>query len=115
MLSSCLTANKLDSTEDFENAVCFEARQEYRLQYHEPSNPNVKIGISLTKEGAHYDSVRERSRYNVEAVLQQGKECWCRVERRGKRWSQFDDRLKLYREWQAGEAFFWVEDKGDNY
>lgn len=39
--------------------------------------------------------------------------CFYKPERKGKRWNKYNARRELYREWQEGEAFFWVDDEDD--
>ncbi|EXK76339.1 hypothetical protein FOQG_18916 [Fusarium oxysporum f. sp. raphani 54005] len=100
-------------TEGFDDDECFAIGQTYRLVYRLPSSPGQEEGISLTKNDTHYVWVRIRSRQLVDDVLKKGKWCFCKPERRGKRWKKFDQRLGRYREWQEGEAFFWVNDQFD--
>ncbi|KAG7404299.1 hypothetical protein Forpe1208_v003497 [Fusarium oxysporum f. sp. rapae] len=100
-------------TEDYDNDECFEVGQTYRLVYRLPSSPGQEEGISLTKNDIHHGWVRIRSRQLVDDVLKKGNWCFCKPERRGKMWNKFDQRLGRYREWQEGEAFFWVDDQFD--
>ena len=54
MQISIAANSDIDVTADFDNAMCFEAGQTYRLRYRNPLSPGVKTGISLKDDNYAY-------------------------------------------------------------
>ena len=90
---------------DFDRSECFQVGQTYRIEPRTPSSPGVPQGLSLTRDAVHFGWIRERSRRLIAPLLTGGRTVQLTVTARGKRWSKWDNRLAVEREWQEGIGY----------
>ncbi|KAG6100065.1 hypothetical protein E4U31_004154 [Claviceps sp. LM219 group G6] len=96
-------------THDYELAACFVVGGLYRVLPRMPSSPNQPEGLALyDPDGRHRGWIRRRDRSQIDEALTQAAYVYCRVERRGKRWTKLDSRLNTFREWQEGVVEWWT-------
>ena len=97
------------ATHDFDDAICFELGDKYRIQYRKPTDPEargIELGISLVdSEGRHRGWVKEESREELDKLLVAGHtNLVATVAKIGRRWTKMDEKLGKERRFRVGQA-----------